>query len=81
MVGDRNRCTEERIRGFHLWEGKMRKHLSHNAYDLIMVIGHTPLFDERFFSVSPLIPFVAIVLLVCLQCTAPRRVWVLAAWI
>lgn len=50
----------------------MRKHLSHNEYDLIMVIGRTLLFNECFFSASPLIPIVHIVLLVCLKCIAPK---------
>lgn len=63
-AGDRNRCAEKRIRESHLWEGKMRKHLSHNEYDLIMVIGRPLLFNECIFSVSPLIPIVNIVLLV-----------------
>lgn len=55
----------------------MRKHLSHNEYDLIMVIGCTLLFNECFFSVSPLIPIVNIVLLVCLKCIAPITVGLL----
>lgn len=53
MVGDRNRCTEKRVRDFHLWEGKMRKHLSHNEYNLIMVIGHPLLFNDLLFSIVP----------------------------
>lgn len=63
-AGDRNRCAEKRIRESRLWEGKMRKHLSHNEYDLIMVIGRPLLFNEYIFSASPLIPIVNIVLLV-----------------
>lgn len=60
MVRDQNRCTEKRVRGFHLWEGKMRKHLSHNEYNLIMVIGRPLLFNDCCFSASPLIPVVNI---------------------
>lgn len=50
----------------------MRKHLSHNEYDLIMVIGRTLLFNECFFSASPLIPIVTIMLLLRLKCIAPK---------
>lgn len=80
MTGDRNRCTEKRIRDFHLWEGKTREHLSHKEDDLIVVMGHTLLFNECFFSASPLIPIVNIVLLVWLQCIAPKTVCLLDAY-
>jgi len=77
MAGDRNRCAEKRLRDFHLWEGEVRKHLGHDEYDLIMVIGHTLLFNECFFLATPLIPIVHVVLLVCLQCLAPKTVHLL----
>lgn len=49
----------------------MRKHPRHNECPVIMVIEHTRLFNECFFSASPLMPIVSVVLLVWLQCMAP----------
>lgn len=71
VAGDRNRCAGKGIRDFHLWENKMRKHPRHNECPVIMVIGHTRLFNECFFSASPLMPIVNVMLLVWLQCRAP----------
>lgn len=83
MAGDRNRCAGKGIRDFHLWEDKMRKHPRRSECPVIMVIGHTRLFNECFFSASPLMPIVNVVLPVWLKCIAPTRavLWTLKCWI
>lgn len=46
-----NRFVGKGIKDFHLWEDTMKKHPRRNV---IMVIGHTRLFNQCFFSTTPM---------------------------